>query len=47
MICGLRSGFANIDHLPFYMQVSLGVSREFQLPEARPTTLRLDVIQTL
>jgi hypothetical protein len=27
-----RSGFANIDHVPFYTQVNLGVSREFQLP---------------
>jgi hypothetical protein len=41
---GLRSGFANTDHLPFYTQVNLGISREFQYPDSKPTTLRFDVI---
>jgi outer membrane receptor protein involved in Fe transport len=41
---GLRSGFANTDHLPFYTRVNLGVSHEFQWADAKPTTLRFDVI---
>jgi outer membrane receptor protein involved in Fe transport len=41
---GLRSGFANADHLPFYTQVNLAVSHEFQWSDAKPTTLRFDVI---
>jgi outer membrane receptor protein involved in Fe transport len=41
---GLRSGFANTDYLPFYTQVNFGVSHEFQWSDAKPTTLRFDVI---
>jgi len=41
---GLRSGFANTDHLPFYTQVNFGVSHDFQWSDAKPTTLRFDVI---
>ena len=42
---GLRSGFANTDHLPAYTQVNLGVSHEFQLaPGMKPTTFRFDVV---
>ena len=42
---GLRSGFANIDHMPSYATVNLGVSREFQLsPEDKPLTVRFDVV---
>jgi outer membrane receptor protein involved in Fe transport len=41
---GLRSGFANLDHLPFYTQVNAGVSHEFQFGDAKPTTLRFDII---
>jgi hypothetical protein len=38
---GLRSGFANTDHLPSYTQVNAGVSREFLFPGwTKPTTLR-------
>jgi outer membrane receptor protein involved in Fe transport len=42
---GLRSGFANTDHLPSYTQVNLGLSREFNLVgQNKPTTLRFDVV---
>jgi outer membrane receptor protein involved in Fe transport len=42
---GLRSGFANTDHLPSYTQVNAGVSREFLFPGwTKPTTLRFDVV---
>jgi len=41
---GLRSGFANTDQLPFYTRVNLGVSHEFQWSDAKPTTLRFDII---
>jgi outer membrane receptor protein involved in Fe transport len=42
---GLRSGFANTDHLPGYMQVNLGLSHDFNIVAPnRPTTLRFDVV---
>ena len=42
---GLRSGFANIDHVPSYTQVNLGLSHEFKLFAAnKPTTVRFDVV---
>jgi outer membrane receptor protein involved in Fe transport len=42
---GLRSGFANTDHVPPYTQVNLGVSHEYLLPGwTKPTTLRFDVV---
>ena len=42
---GLRSGFANIDHMPPYATVNVGISREFQLsPEDKPLTIRLDAV---
>jgi outer membrane receptor protein involved in Fe transport len=42
---GLRSGFANTDHLPSYTQVNIGLSREFLFPGwTKPTTLRFDVV---
>jgi outer membrane receptor protein involved in Fe transport len=42
---GLRSGFANTDHLPAYTQVNLGVSHDFYLVAPnKPTTLRFDVV---
>ncbi len=42
---GLRSGFANTDHVPAYMTVNLGTSREFELaPGAKPLTLRFDIV---
>jgi outer membrane receptor protein involved in Fe transport len=42
---GLRSGFANTDHVPSYTQVNLGISREYLFPGwTKPTTLRFDVV---
>jgi outer membrane receptor protein involved in Fe transport len=42
---GLRSGFANIDHLPSYTQVNLGISHDFNIiAPNKPTTLRFDVV---
>jgi outer membrane receptor protein involved in Fe transport len=42
---GLRSGFANTDHIPSYTQVNAGVSHEFLFPGwTKPTTLRFDVV---
>jgi outer membrane receptor protein involved in Fe transport len=42
---GLRSGFANTDHVPSYTQVNLGVSHEYLLPGwTKPTTVRFDVV---
>jgi opacity protein-like surface antigen len=41
---GLRSGFANTDHVPSYAQVNTGMSHEFDIPGWKPVTLRFDVI---
>ncbi len=42
---GLRSGFANMDHVPAYLNVNLGSSREFELVSAeKPLTLRFDIV---
>jgi outer membrane receptor protein involved in Fe transport len=42
---GLRSGFANTDHLPSYTQVNVGISHEYLFPGwTKPTTLRFDVV---
>jgi outer membrane receptor protein involved in Fe transport len=42
---GLRSGFANTDHLPSYTQVNLGLSHDFNIVAPnKPTTLRFDVV---
>ena len=42
---GLRSGFANTDHLPSYTQVNMGVSHDFFIVAPnKPTTLRFDVV---
>ncbi len=42
---GLRSGFANTDHVPAYTQVNVGVSHEYLMPGwTKPTTLRFDVV---
>jgi outer membrane receptor protein involved in Fe transport len=42
---GLRSGFANTDHVPSYTQVNMGVSHDFHLVAPnKPTTLRFDVV---
>jgi outer membrane receptor protein involved in Fe transport len=42
---GLRSGFANTDHVPSYTQVNAGISHEYLFPGwTKPTTLRFDVV---
>jgi len=42
---GLRSGFVNIDHVPPYTQINLGVSHDFYLaPNMKPTVVRFDVV---
>jgi outer membrane receptor protein involved in Fe transport len=42
---GLRSGFANTDHVPSYTQVNLGVSHDFNIVAPnKPTTVRFDVV---
>jgi outer membrane receptor protein involved in Fe transport len=42
---GLRSGFANTDHLPSYTQVNLGLSHDFHwVAPNKPTTFRFDVV---
>ena len=42
---GLRSGFANTDHLPSYTQVNMGVSHDFNIiAPNKPTTVRFDVV---
>jgi outer membrane receptor protein involved in Fe transport len=42
---GLRSGDANIDHVPAYAQLNAGIAREFLLPDSpKPTTVRFDVV---
>ena len=42
---GLRSGFANFDHVPAYVTVNFGVSREFQItPADKPFTARFDIV---
>ena len=42
---GLRSGFANTDHLPSYTQVNLGISHDFNIVAPnKPTTFRFDVV---
>jgi outer membrane receptor protein involved in Fe transport len=42
---GLRSGFANSDHVPSYTQVNMGISHEYLFPGwTKPTTVRFDVV---
>ena len=41
---GLRSGFANTDHVPFYAQVNLGLIQKFNEPFVGPFTARLVVL---
>jgi outer membrane receptor protein involved in Fe transport len=42
---GLRSGFANTDHVPSYTQVNLGLSHDFNIVAPnKPTTVRFDVV---
>ena len=42
---GLRAGDANIDTVPAYTQVNIGIKREFLLPnDPKPMTIRFDVV---
>jgi outer membrane receptor protein involved in Fe transport len=42
---GLRAGDANIDTVPSYTQVNIGIKREFLLPnDPKPMTIRFDVV---
>jgi outer membrane receptor protein involved in Fe transport len=41
---GLRSGFANTDHVAPYATANLGISREFKVPDGKPVTVRFDVV---
>ena len=42
---GLRAGFANLDHVPAYTQVNLGIAHDFVLGDpTRPLTARFDVV---
>jgi outer membrane receptor protein involved in Fe transport len=41
---GLRSGFANTEHVPYYTQVNVGVSREFKADNTGPLTARFDIV---
>ena len=46
---GLRSGFANTDHVPAYTQVNLGLSHEFKDSgwDPKPFTVRFDIVNLL
>jgi outer membrane receptor protein involved in Fe transport len=44
---GLRNGDHNSSHLPAYYQINTGLSHEFQIPGAKPFTLRFDVVNIL
>jgi outer membrane receptor protein involved in Fe transport len=41
---GLRSGFANTDHVAPYATANIGISREFKVLDDKPVTLRFDVV---
>jgi outer membrane receptor protein involved in Fe transport len=41
---GLRSGFANTEHVPPYTQVNLALTQEVPVPGMKPLTLRFDII---
>ena len=41
---GLRSGFANTDHVAPYATANIGVSHEFKQSDGKPITLRFDVV---
>ncbi|HKD68776.1 MAG TPA: TonB-dependent receptor [Candidatus Binataceae bacterium] len=41
---GLRDGFANTGNLPYYIQVNVGVTRDFVLPKAGAMQARLSVV---
>jgi outer membrane receptor protein involved in Fe transport len=42
---GLRSGFANTDHVPSYTQFNAGISHDFNIVAPnKPTTFRFDIV---
>jgi outer membrane receptor protein involved in Fe transport len=41
---GLRSGFANTDHVAPYATANIGISREIKVPDGKPITVRFDVV---
>jgi outer membrane receptor protein involved in Fe transport len=42
---GLRSGFANTDHVPSYTQFNVGISHDFNIVAPnKPTTFRFDIV---
>jgi outer membrane receptor protein involved in Fe transport len=41
---GLRAGDFNLDHVPAYGQMNLGLSREIPMPGEKPVTVRFDVL---
>ena len=41
---GLRSGFANTDHVAPYATANIGISREIAVPDGKPITVRFDVV---
>jgi outer membrane receptor protein involved in Fe transport len=42
---GLRSGFANTDHVPSYTQFNVGISHDFAIvSKDKPTTFRFDIV---
>ena len=41
---GLRAGDFNIDHVPAYGQMNLGLAREIPMPGEKPITVRFDVL---
>ncbi len=44
---GLRSGFANTGHVPGYVQVNAGLTRDFAGINGKPLTFRFDVVNLL
>jgi len=44
---GLRSGFANTDHVAPYATANIGLSREFTVPDMGKFTARFDVVNVL
>ena len=45
---GLRAGFANLETVPAYSQLNLGLSHEFKWsPNYKPLTVRFDVVNAL
>lgn len=41
---GLRSDDFNLDHVPSYIQVNMGMSHEFNWGHEKPATIRFDII---